>query len=132
MGGRLAAVLKISKSLGENLTFCWECDPVDFCVRSHHAGVAGDLIAGALAFELKVSCHGPVERFLHLDAVHEELCLWLKQRGARALRIKFTESTIGFTEEYPELSTKFKAASVLQMCFFFAARYRQWEAGVWV
>ena len=54
----------------------------------------------------------------------------MQDQGWPTVSIKFTASTLNIkSQEYPELSSKFKAATVKTMLFYLAHRYCHWDGG---
>ena len=97
-----------------------------------HAGVAGDFIASCITYEMRCArVGGDRGRRDFLANVFHAMNTWLHARGWAKVRHGFTEANLGIKGRwtYPTLATKFKAASVRQMCFYMNERYKNWHDG---
>ena len=87
-----------------------------------YLGFARDLIASVLI----VLCESeqPADKDVYLKQVHMEMNQWLKTHRQQKVTRVFSRVSIGRVakDDYPELSSCYKAAAIKQMVFYFAHR----------
>ena len=95
-------------------------------------GVGGDFVASCITYEMRCGhFRGPRARQEFLSKVFEEMNTWLHDRRWAKISFVFSEDNLGLDvkDAFPTLASKYKAASVKQMCFYMNARYKEWHGG---